>query len=141
MLPMTGLAFLLAANSVPGELISLPAPYVELGVGYRVVGHELEALDGDNVFVAGEKVVVWSALAGVPAGFVEHVWTHDGVEVARQVLPVGSGRRWRTWSRHTVAAGRYEVRVVGPDGSVLGTARFTVAAEVTFDASDPGCND
>ena len=66
-------------------------------------------------------------MAGVPAGFIEHVWTRDGVEVARQVLPVGSGRRWRTWSRHTVKPGGYEVAVIGPDGSVLGVTRFDVA--------------
>lgn len=139
-LSMSGLAFLVAATSVPGELISLPAPYVEMGVGYHVVNHQLEAVDGDNVFVAGEKVVAWSALAGVPTGFVEHVWSRDGVEVARQMLPVGSGRRWRTWSRHTVAAGSYEVRVIGPDGTVLGLTRFSVAEEVSYDA-DFQCND
>jgi hypothetical protein len=138
MVLMTGLAFLLTATSVPGELITLPAPYVEMAVGYRVVNHLLDAVDGDNVFVAGEKVTVWSAIAGVPPGFVEHVWTREGIEVARQILPIGSGRRWRTWSRHTVDAGRYEVRVIGPDGSVLATTRFAVAAEIQPDTFD--CN-
>ena len=137
---MTGLAFLIAATSSPGELISLPAPHVELGIGYHVHDHQLEAVDGDNVFVAGERVVAWSAIAGVPHGFVEHVWSRDGVEVARQVLPVGSGRRWRTWSRHTVAAGSYEVRVIGPDGSVIGLTRFSVAEEIPYDAAFE-CND
>lgn len=129
MLAITGLAFLLAATSYPGELAAPASPQVELAVGYQLVGRELEALDGDNVFFAGEQVIAWSAIAGVPAGFVEHVWSRDGVEVARRTLPVGAGRRWRTWSRHVVEEGSYDVRVIGPDGAVLATTSFVVAGD------------
>jgi hypothetical protein len=124
---MTGLAFLIAATSYAGELAVLPAPHIKLAIGYHVVDRRLQSMELDHVYVAGDRVVAWSELAGVPAGFIEHVWTRDGVEVARQVLPVGSGRRWRSWSRHTVKEGTYEVRVIGPDGTVLATSRFYVA--------------
>ena len=100
---MTGLAFLIAATSYAGELAVLPAPHVKLAIGYHIVDRQLERVDADHVFVEGDRVVAWTSVAGVPAGFIEHVWSRDGVEVARQVLPVGSNRRWRSWSRHTVS--------------------------------------
>lgn len=124
---ITGLAFLIAATSYAGELAILPAPHVKLAIGYNVVDRQLEPLEADHVFVEGDRVVAWTAVAGVPAGFIEHVWTRDGIEVARQVLPVGSHRRWRSWSRLTVKPGSYEVRIIGPDGTVLGKTRFEVA--------------
>jgi hypothetical protein len=132
---MSGLSFILAATSFPGEPVALGAPHVELAVGYRIVSRKVEPIDADNVFMEGENVVLWSAVAGVPAGFVEHVWLRDGVEVSRHYLPVGSGRRWRTWSRHKVEPGHYDVQVIGPDGTALGKHAFDVAA---FD-EDEGC--
>src|SRR5688572_12606773 len=95
----SGLVFLLSATSFPGEVVLASAPYVDLQVGYRVVGRQLQPAPVDHVFLAGESVVAWTAIVGVPSGFVEHVWFREGVEVARHVLPVGSHRRWRTWSR------------------------------------------
>jgi hypothetical protein len=123
----TGLMFLLTATSFPGEVVLASSPHVQLTVGYEVVNRQIEALPGDHVFLDGEMVVAWSAIVGVPSGFVEHVWMRDGVEVARQYLPVGSNRRWRTWSRVTVQPGRYQVRVIGPDGTALGQTSFLVA--------------
>ncbi|HEX3695248.1 MAG TPA: DUF2914 domain-containing protein [Polyangia bacterium] len=108
---------------------------MEIAAGYRVINRRLEPVEADNVFVASDMVVVWTSLLGVRAGFIEHVWLHDGVEVARHYLPVGSDRRWRTWSRHRVDPGEYEVRVFGPDGAFLTKTTFTVAAE----GEDEGC--
>jgi hypothetical protein len=123
----TGLMFLLTATSFPGEVVLASSTYVDMAVGYRVVDRQIEPAPRDHVFVAGETVVAWSSLIGVPSGFVEHVWTRDGVEVARQYLPVGSDRRWRTWSRLTVQPGSYQVRVIGPDGTALRQTSFLVA--------------
>src|SRR5687768_17146854 len=109
----TGLVFLISSTSFPGEVVLASSPHVDLGVGYAVVDRQLQPSDQDHVFLAGETVFAWSALVGVPAGFVEHVWTRDGVEIARHYLPVGSNRRWRTWSRQRVLPGSYEVRVIG----------------------------
>ena len=129
----TGIAFLLGTTSFPGEAAASPKAVVEIAAGYRVINRKLEPVETDNVFVASDMVVVWTALAGVPAGFIEHVWRLNGVEVARHYLPVGSDRRWRTWSRQRVDPGEYEVSVLGPDGAFLGKTTFIVAAEVDDD--------
>jgi hypothetical protein len=128
MLFISGLSFLLAASSYAGEVDLSPAPEVELAVGYRVKGHLLEAVDGDNVFLDGERLVAWSSVSGLKAGFIEHVWYRDGEEVARHYLPVGPGRRWRTWSRHDVQVGDYKIQVLGPDGALLQELAFSVDA-------------
>jgi hypothetical protein len=128
MLFISGLSFLLASTSFPGEVSLASAPEVELAVGYRVKDRLLEAVDGDNLFLDGDRVVAWSAVSGLGAGFIEHVWYRDGVEVGRHYLPVGAGRRWRTWSRHEVQVGDYRVEVLGPDGTVLKDIRFSVDA-------------
>ena len=136
---MTGLAFLLSATSFPGEVVLASTPHVDLAVGYDVVDRRIERTARGHVFLAGETVFAWSALVGVPAGFVEHVWTRDGVEVARHVLPVGSDRRWRTWSQGSVKSGRYEVRVIGPDGTALSATSFEVADIEEIEAGCPDC--
>jgi hypothetical protein len=125
---ISGLSFLLAAASFPGEVSVAAAPEVDLAVGYRIKDRVLEAVDGDNVFLDGERLYAWTAVSGLPAGFIEHVWYRDGVEVARHYLPVGPGRRWRTWSRHDVEVGDYRVDVLGPDGTLLRDIRFSVDA-------------
>ena len=126
MLLMTGLSFLMTAAAFPGEPAPVPAAEVDLQVGYRVVDRQMAAVDADNQFVAGEAAIAWTSVAGVTSGFIEHVWYRDGVEVARHYLPVGSGRRWRTWSRHRLLEGSYELRVLGPDGSELASQKFEV---------------
>jgi hypothetical protein len=40
-------------------------------------------------------------------------------------MPVGGDRRWRTWSRHKLAAGDYVVTVFAPDGRQLARHAFT----------------
>jgi hypothetical protein len=126
MMFMTGLSFLLATASFPGEVVDGEAPDVELAVGYKVKNHQLETVDGDNLFLDGDRVVAWTAVTGLRSGFIEHIWYRDNVEVARFYLPVGAGRRWRTWSRHTVSPGEYQIQVVGPDGTLLRDIAFTV---------------
>lgn len=135
MLRMTGLAFFLAATSFPGEIALAASPHVDIEVGYRRRGADLDLsrVSTDHIFLTGETVHVVSTLAGVPAGFVEHVWTREGKEVGRHVLPVGTGRLWRTWSRQKVKPGSYEVRVIGPDGTALGKTSFLVADPATFE--------
>jgi hypothetical protein len=126
MMFMTGLSFLLATASFPGEVAQSDAPDVELAIGYKVKNHELETVDGDNLFLEGDRVVAWTSVVGLKSGFIEHVWYRDDVEVARFYLPVGAGRRWRTWSRHTVSPGEYQIQVLGPDGTLLRDISFSV---------------
>jgi hypothetical protein len=123
---MTGLSFLLATASFPGEVADSDGPDVELAIGYKVKRHQLETVDGDNLFLDGERLVAWTSVTGLKSGFIEHVWYRDDVEVARFYLPVGAGRRWRTWSQHTVSPGEYQVQVLGPDGTLLKDVSFIV---------------
>lgn len=123
---MTGLSFLLATASFPGEVADSDQPQVELAIGYKVKNHQLETVDGDNLFLDGDRLVAWTAVTGLQTGFIEHVWYRDNVEVSRHYLPVGAGRRWRTWSRHTVSPGEYQVQVLGPDGALLEQIAFVV---------------
>jgi hypothetical protein len=129
MMLMTGLSFLLATASFPGELVESAGPEVELAIGYKVKNHQLETVDGDNLFLDGDKVVAWTSVTGLDSGFIEHIWYRDKVEVSRHYLPVGAGRRWRTWSRHQVSPGQYQVQVLGPDGKLLSDIEFTVDSE------------
>ena len=135
MLRMTGLAFFLAATSFPGEVVFAATPHVEIEVGYRRRSADVDfaRAPSDHIFLRGETVHVVSAIAGVPAGFVEHVWTREGKEVGRHVLPVGTGRRWRAWSHQKVKPGSYEIRVIGPDGTALGKTSFLVADPASFE--------
>jgi hypothetical protein len=119
---MTGLEFLMSARAFAGEPAS--APVATLTLGRRIVNRE--PVDGETPFAASEQVYAHVTVAGHGAGFVEHVWTRDGVEIARHYMPVGDDRCWRTWSRHRVAVGRHAVEVFGPDGRRLAAITFTV---------------
>ena len=114
----------MAARAFPGERLSFPAASLE--VGRRIVNREVVGGgSADAPFSAGEQVYAHTAISGHGAGFIEHVWTRDGIEVARHYMPVGDDRRWRTWSRHRLEAGRYTVEVFAPDGKRLGAKSFT----------------
>jgi hypothetical protein len=109
---MTGLDFILNARAFAGERAAGKSSTI--AVGRRIVNREV---------VGGESPD--SSVAGQGAGFIEHVWTCDGVEVARHYMPIGTDRRWRTWSRHRLRAGDYVVEVFAPDGRRLARHAFT----------------
>jgi hypothetical protein len=123
---MTGLEFLMSARAFAGERTH--APLATLTLGRRIVNRE--AIDGDapnRPFTAGEQVYAHTTISGHGAGFIEHVWTRDGVELARHYMPVGDHHRWRTWSRHRVETGRTTVEVFAPDGRRLASLTFNVS--------------
>ncbi|HVT06912.1 MAG TPA: DUF2914 domain-containing protein [Polyangia bacterium] len=123
---MTGLEFLMSARAFAGERTQ--APLASLTLARRIVNREpIDGPTADRPFVASEWVYAHTTIAGHGAGFIEHVWTRDGVELARHYMPVGDDRCWRTWSRHRVAPGRTTVEVFGPDGRRLDSATFTVS--------------
>ena len=121
---MTGLDFILGARAFTGSPASSHPETIS--VGRRIVDRQL--IDGESPespFRAGETVCAYSSVAGQRNGFVEHVWSRDGLEVARHYLPIGATRRWRTWSRHRLEAGEYVVQVFAPDGKRLASHSFT----------------
>ena len=87
------LPFCATAASFPGEVADAAGPGGRLSI-YKVKNHLLKTVDGDNLFLDGDKLVAWTSVTGLNSGFIEHVWYRDDV-VARFYLPVGAGRRWR----------------------------------------------
>jgi hypothetical protein len=99
---------------------------VSLAVGRRIVNDDVIGRpQADDPFLAGETVYAHTKLACFRDGFLEHVWKRDGVEVLREVMPIGEGRCWRTWSYHRLEAGDYTVDVFAPDGLRLASRSFT----------------
>jgi len=99
---------------------------VSLAVGRRIVNDDVIGRpQAGDPFVAGETVYAHTKIAFFRDGFLEHVWQRDGVEVLREVMPIGEGRCWRTWSYHRLEAGEYVVEVFAPDGQRLASRTFT----------------
>jgi hypothetical protein len=100
---------------------------VSLAVGRRIVNDDVIGRPHpDDPFRAGETVYAHTKIASFRDGFLEHVWKRDGVEVVREVMPIGEGRCWRTWSYHLLEAGAYTVEVFAPDGARLAWRAFNV---------------
>ena len=119
---MTGLEFILGARTFTPPSSRTDA----IVVGRRIVGREVaDGESPESPFRAGETLYAYASVAGQRGKFVEHVWSRDGVEVARHYLPIGADRRWRTWSRHRVTAGDYVVEIFAPDGARLARHAFT----------------
>jgi hypothetical protein len=124
MLLMTGLEFLMAARAFAGTRGA--ARGVTLALGRRIVNREVVGRESpEQPFTAGETVYAHTTVSGHGTGFVEHVWTRNGEEMARHYMPVGDDRSWRTWSRHRLEAGEYRIEVFGPDGRRLAAKSFT----------------
>lgn len=117
-------------TSEPTHAPAAPAPattrLVSLAVGRRIVNDDVigRPQAGDPL-LAGETVYAHTKIACFREGFLEHVWTRDGVEVLREAMPIGEGRCWRTWSYHRLESGDYTVEVFAPDGQLLASRSFT----------------
>jgi hypothetical protein len=74
-------------------------------------------------------VTFWTRLSGgAPGRWVEHVWIHEGTEMARVRQRV-EGQTWRTWTRKNIDpmwTGKWKVEVRGDDGSLLAERFFTI---------------
>ena len=97
----------------------------ELILGSAVIDRKPQPLP--ETIVAGQTIYAVTQITGPGGGFVEHVWSCNGKELAHHYLPIGQSKRWRTWSRHKVVAGTYHLEVLGQDGSQLREADFEVA--------------
>ena len=104
---------------------SEPTQQAELVLGSAVVNRQAQPLP--EKILAGQTIYAVTQINGPGGGFVEHVWTCNGKEVARHYLPIGQSKRWRTWSHHKVAAGQYHVEVLSRNGARLQEASFEVA--------------
>ena len=85
---MTGLEFLMSARAFAGERTH--GPVATLTLARRIVNREpIDGATAERPFAASEQVYAHTTIAGHGAGFIEHVWTRDGVELARHYMPVG----------------------------------------------------
>ncbi|MCB9564645.1 MAG: DUF2914 domain-containing protein [Kofleriaceae bacterium] len=84
-----------------------------------------EPVDEATSFADGDKVWAWSKIVGAKDTTVKHVWKRDGQVIWEKELTIGSNQ-WRTYTRRTVHKGSYAVEVQAADGTVLGSAEFTV---------------
>jgi hypothetical protein len=115
-----------AAQNPPAAAPAATAPDLkaELTLAAAVVNRQARPLPEE--LHAGQTIYAFTEITGPGGGFVEHVWTCNGKEVARHYLPVGQSKRWRTWSRHKLSAGHYHVEVFAPDGTSLQESSFSV---------------
>jgi hypothetical protein len=76
-----------------------------------------------------ERLYLWSRIMGAEDNIsVQHIWSYKGEEKLNLELPVKSAS-WRTWSYKTILpewTGKWEVRIIGPDGTVMATIPFTI---------------
>jgi hypothetical protein len=120
---MSGLEFLMAARAFAGEKLSTRG--AKLAIGRRIVNRDVVGRESPgSPFRAGDTVYAHTTVSGHGSGFIEHVWTRDGVEVARHYLPTGDEHAWRSWSRHRLASGPYAVEVLAPNGTRLAYRQF-----------------
>ena len=116
-------------------LIEAQEEQAEVGIAEAVVAISIDAeqrlpVGADSTFNADVgQLWFFTRITGATEDItVEHVWYHGDEERARVPIAV-RGSNWRTWSSKNIVpewTGAWRVEVVGPDGSVLTTVRFTV---------------
>jgi hypothetical protein len=97
----------------------------------RGLDRETRTLQEPGTTFASDVDEVWclTRIEGLAAPTtVTHAWYQEGETRARVDLPVGSAN-WRTWSSKRILpawTGRWEVKVLDADGTVLGSAAFEI---------------
>ncbi len=115
-------------EATPAPAESLTVAEMSFGLGYD---YESKApVDVADTFPAGtERVYCYTRVVGAsePTEIV-HAWYREGQTMAKVPLRIGSPD-WRTVSSKLIvpaAPGRWEVKVLGPDGAVLDSGSFTI---------------
>ena len=129
MILATAVSLMLAANTTAANDNSAEKPDVSVRLEVVRTVENRQPIGG-GPFVSGEKAIAWTAVTGMKDGFVEHVWSRNGKEVARHYLPIqGNGKKpFRTWSRHQLRDGSYTIEVLAPDGALLAKSEIVVAS-------------
>lgn len=124
---LLAIALTLAAAVTPATVSTATelVTKAELTLASAVLNREAQPLP--EKVVAGQTVFAFTQVTGPGGGYVEHVWTRDGKEVARHYLPLGQSKRWRTWSKHKVSAGQYQISVLAQNGERLQEATLEVS--------------
>ncbi len=79
------------------------------------------------------QVWLWSKITGAQDTIaIKHVWSYKGEDIWTTEIDVKSSS-WRAFSYKTIPSdwtGKWEARVVGPDGTVMATIPFTVGEDL-----------
>lgn len=128
-----GLAFLFLAGAplAAQEEEAAEAPAFEVTrTAVATDVQDREPVEADTTFTADVGTIYFHTVfeGDFDEARVEHVWIHEGEEIARVPLTV-QGPRWRTWSSKEILpdwTGSWTVQVVGPDGTEHAAETFTV---------------
>jgi len=116
-----------AATATAAETAATRAD-LALGLGIDRVARDLQEPGREFAADCG-KIFCLARVVGADAPTtVTFVWYHEGRTMARVDLPVRS-RDYRTWSSKNILpawTGDWEVKLLDPQGLVLGAASFTV---------------
>jgi cytoskeletal protein RodZ len=124
----------------PERPAPVPAPKVGASIGELRVSHSGVGTGVENHrlvgradrFVEGTIVAFWTrVLGGEPGDVILHIWSHEGDEVMRAELEIGSSH-WRTFSRRSLpegSAGRWVAEARSPDGRVLAREEFLCVSD------------
>ena len=123
---LTLAAAVTSPTAEPASSANEPTVSADLILASAVVNRKAQPWEGS--VLVGQTVYAFTQVRGPGGGYVEHVWIRDGKEVSRQYFSVGQSKRWRTWSKHKVAAGRYHVEVLDQGGTCLQKIDFEVTA-------------
>ena len=121
----------LAAPAAAQEEAPPPAADVEVTQAVVATGvQDREPVGADSTFTADVGTLYFYTVFEGDFGSmpVEHVWLHEGEEIARVPLTV-EGPRWRTWSSKEILpawTGAWTVQVVDADGMEHAAVDFTV---------------
>ena len=120
-----------AQDTMTQDTMAEAMPAMEVTEALVATGvQDREPVGADTTFTADVGTVYFYTVFEGDFGEtqVEHVWTHEGEEIARVPLTV-QGPRWRTWSSKEILpewTGSWTVTVVDAQGNEHASARFTV---------------
>ena len=120
---------LLSAQAPAPAPASAPAAEVKAGLG--VEHYELTGAATEFKVAPDTKIFVWAKVTGVTEGTVTVVFLKDGQEKGRQELKVPHSP-YRTHAYRTFRkgdGGAWTVKVIGADGTALGSVDFKVEVE------------
>ncbi len=117
--------------ALPALLAAQEAPKAEVKTGLGIEKYELTGESSDFTVAPDTKIHAWVKVTGVKDGSVTVVFLKEGQEKSKQDLKVPHSP-YRTHAYRTFRKGddgAWTVKVVGADGSLLGSADFKVAVK------------
>lgn len=122
---------LLALPALLSAQAPAPAPAAEVKAGLGIEHYELTGAATAFKVAPDTKIYAWAKVTGLTDGTVTFVFLKEGQEKARQELKVPHSP-YRTHAYRTFRkgdGGDWTVKVIGADGSALGSVDFKVEIE------------